>query len=62
MQRRGKQSEIHKIDILQMPMWKAEASKVKYIEIRYCSCQYAEKRKENSNIQNANTADVNMQG
>ena len=60
MQRGGKQSEIYKSQILQMLICKAGASKVKFIELGYCSCQYAETRKENSDIQNANTADANM--
>ena len=50
MQRRGKQIKIYRTGRLQMLMWRHDESKVKYRELNYCRCQYAETRKAKSNI------------
>ena len=44
MERRGKQKQIYRKEILKMPISREEADKVKCTEIDYCTYQYAETR------------------
>ena len=45
MQRRGKQGKICRTKTLEMSICRDEESKVKYGDLKYCRCQYAETRK-----------------
>ena len=45
MQRQGKQSKVHRIEILQMPICIDKENKVKSMELKYCRCQYAQTKK-----------------
>ena len=45
MQRRVKQSKVYRIEILQMPVCREEASKVKPTELKSCKCKYAQTKK-----------------
>ena len=61
MQRQGNQSQICRTEILGMSIGRDEEIKLKYTEMKYCRCQYAEKRKAKSYIGNSSTVNVNMQ-
>ena len=45
MRRRVKQSKVHRIEILQMPVCRQEASKVKSTELKYWGCKYPQTKK-----------------
>ena len=45
MHRRGKQSEIHRTEILKVSICTDEESKVKDTELKYCRLHYAEMSK-----------------
>ena len=44
-----------------MSIYRDKGTKVKYAELKYCTCQYAERRKAKESILNWGTADVNME-
>ena len=44
-----------------MPICGNKEAKVKYMELKYCRCQYEQIWKAELNIQKQNTADVNME-
>ena len=60
MERWGNKNKLYETEILHMPISADEEKKVKYTELKYSRCQYAETKKANENIQNWNTAEVNM--
>ena len=58
--RTGTQSKIYRTKMLQIIISKDDQSKIKYIKLKYCRYQYAERGKQ-SKLQNWNTANINMQ-
>ena len=45
-----------------MSIYRDKETKVKYAELKYCTCQYAERKKTKENMLNWGTADVNIDG
>ena len=61
IQRREKQSKIYRNKTLELSVCRNNQRNLKYRELKYCRCQYTETREPKSNMQNWNTAHVNMQ-